>query len=176
MGWTTGRLSFDPRQRREDFSSSLCVQTGFGPTQPSVQWVPGVSSLGLKRGRGVTLATHPHLMPRLRMSRSYTPLHPSAFVACSWIALAFSFLVHFRFWISLRSSLQLCSCSCLLSEYLLHSSSSLKQSFAWHSAWSWLDPLNNCSYWHIEEHRLRSQWIFSWFFVIKGAREINEVL
>jgi hypothetical protein len=24
------------------FSSNLCVQTGLGPTQPPVQWVPGV--------------------------------------------------------------------------------------------------------------------------------------
>jgi len=29
------------------------------PTQPLVQWVPGVLSPGVKRGRGVTLATHP---------------------------------------------------------------------------------------------------------------------
>jgi hypothetical protein len=34
------------------------------PTQPPVQWVPGVLSLGLKPGRGVTLTTHPHLVPR----------------------------------------------------------------------------------------------------------------
>jgi hypothetical protein len=50
-----------------DFSSSPRVQTGSGPTQPPIQWVPGV-----KRGRGVTLTTQPHLVPRLRMSRSYT--------------------------------------------------------------------------------------------------------
>jgi hypothetical protein len=35
-----------------------------GPTQPPVQWVPGVLSPGVKRGRGVTLSTHPHLVPR----------------------------------------------------------------------------------------------------------------
>jgi hypothetical protein len=28
--WTTGRWGFDPRQRRKDFSSSLCVQTDSG--------------------------------------------------------------------------------------------------------------------------------------------------
>jgi hypothetical protein len=32
-----------------------------GPSQPPVQWVPGVLSPGLKRGRGVTLITHPNL-------------------------------------------------------------------------------------------------------------------
>jgi len=37
---------------------------GLGPTQPPVQWVPGVLSSGVKRGRGVTLTTHPHLMLR----------------------------------------------------------------------------------------------------------------
>jgi hypothetical protein len=34
------------------------------PTQPPVQWVPGIISPGVKRGRGVMLATHPHLVPR----------------------------------------------------------------------------------------------------------------
>jgi hypothetical protein len=29
-GWTIGRSRFDPRQRRKDFSSILCVQTGSG--------------------------------------------------------------------------------------------------------------------------------------------------
>jgi hypothetical protein len=28
--WTTGRSRFDLRQRRKDFSSNLCVQTGSG--------------------------------------------------------------------------------------------------------------------------------------------------
>jgi hypothetical protein len=32
---------------------------GLGSTQPPVQWIPGVLSPGLKRGRGVTLTTHP---------------------------------------------------------------------------------------------------------------------
>jgi len=43
-----------------------------GRTQPPVQWVPGVLSPGIKRGQGVTLTTHIHLVPRSRMSRSYT--------------------------------------------------------------------------------------------------------
>jgi hypothetical protein len=30
IDWTTGRSRFDPRQRRKDFSSILCVQTGSG--------------------------------------------------------------------------------------------------------------------------------------------------
>jgi hypothetical protein len=29
-GWTAGRSRFEPRQRRKDYSSSLCVQTGSG--------------------------------------------------------------------------------------------------------------------------------------------------
>jgi hypothetical protein len=56
----------------KDFSSSLCIQTGSGATQPPVQWVRGVLFLGVKRGRGVTLTTHPYPVPRSRMSRSYT--------------------------------------------------------------------------------------------------------
>jgi hypothetical protein len=34
MGWTTGRSRIDPWQRRKDFFSSLCVQTGSG-THPA---------------------------------------------------------------------------------------------------------------------------------------------
>jgi hypothetical protein len=61
----------------KDFSCILCVQTGSGAHQPRVQWVPGVLSPGVKRGRDVTLTTYPHLVSRSRMSRSYT-LSPQA--------------------------------------------------------------------------------------------------
>jgi hypothetical protein len=63
----------------EDFSSSPCVQTGSGAhpdSYPMGQWVPGVLHPGVKRGPGVTLTTHPHVVPRLRMSRSYTSPPP----------------------------------------------------------------------------------------------------
>jgi hypothetical protein len=39
-----------------DFSYNLCVQTGSGG---------GVLSQAIKRGRGVMMTTHPHLVPRL---------------------------------------------------------------------------------------------------------------
>jgi hypothetical protein len=37
------------------------------PTQPPIQWVPGLFS-----GRGVALNTHPHVAPRLKKEYSYT--------------------------------------------------------------------------------------------------------
>ena len=45
-----------------------------GPTQPPVQWVPGLSP-GVKSGRGVTLTPHPLLMPWSWKSRAI-PLLP----------------------------------------------------------------------------------------------------
>jgi hypothetical protein len=42
----------------------------------------GVLSPGVKRGRGVTLTTHPYLEPRLRMSRSYTSSPPKCLYRC----------------------------------------------------------------------------------------------
>jgi hypothetical protein len=75
----TKRLEFDPGQRQRDFSSSLCVQTGSGgPTQTPVQWVLGVPSPRVKRGRGVPLTTHPHLVPRSSMGRKLYCLSPQA--------------------------------------------------------------------------------------------------
>jgi hypothetical protein len=88
-GWTTGRSRFDPRQRQRIFPLASLSRPGLRPTQPPVQWVPGVLSPGLKRGRDVTLTTQPHLVPRSRMSRSYTSSLPSAFVGCSGTALVF---------------------------------------------------------------------------------------
>jgi hypothetical protein len=48
----------------EDFSSNLCVQTGSGAHPASCTMGTGGPSPGLKRGRGVMLTTHPHLVPR----------------------------------------------------------------------------------------------------------------
>jgi hypothetical protein len=84
---TTGRLRYDSRQRRKDFSSILCVQTGSVAHPASCTMGTGGSlSEGKARpGRG---ADHsPHLVPR-SMSRSYTSSPLRAFEACSGTALA----------------------------------------------------------------------------------------
>jgi hypothetical protein len=60
----------------KDFFSRLCVQTGSGAHPASCTMGTGVLSPGVKRGRGVTLTTHPHLEPRSRMSTSYIPPLP----------------------------------------------------------------------------------------------------
>jgi hypothetical protein len=80
----------NPRQGKRIFPVVSVSRQVLGPTQPSVRWVPGVLSPGVKRGRGVTLTTHPHLVPRSRMSRSYTSSLPSASMACS--GTAFNYL------------------------------------------------------------------------------------
>jgi hypothetical protein len=71
----------------KDFSSSLCVQTGSGAHPASCPMGTGGLFPGAKRGRGVTLTTHPHLVLGSWMSRSYTSSHPSASKACSGTAL-----------------------------------------------------------------------------------------
>jgi hypothetical protein len=55
-------------------------------TQPPAQCVPGVLYPGVKRGRSLRLTTHPHLVPRSRMSRSYTSSPQSAFMECNGTA------------------------------------------------------------------------------------------
>jgi hypothetical protein len=71
----------------EDFSSSLCVQTGSGAHPASCTMGTGGPFPGVKRGRGVMLTTHPNLVPRSGMNRSYTSSPPSASVACRGTAL-----------------------------------------------------------------------------------------
>jgi hypothetical protein len=60
----------------KDFSSNLCVQTGSGAHPASCTVDTGGPFPGAKRGRGMTLTTHPHLMLRSRMSRSYISSPP----------------------------------------------------------------------------------------------------
>jgi hypothetical protein len=55
----------------EDFSSSPCVQTGFEAYPASYPMGTGV-----KRGRGVTLTTHSHLVAEVKYGRSYTSSPP----------------------------------------------------------------------------------------------------
>jgi hypothetical protein len=62
--WTTGRSRFDPRQGQNTFPLMSVSRPALGLTQHTVHWVPGVLSPGVQCGRGVTLTTHPHLVPR----------------------------------------------------------------------------------------------------------------
>jgi hypothetical protein len=43
----------------KNFPLSSVSRPALGPTQPPVQWILGFLSPGVKRGRGVTLTTHP---------------------------------------------------------------------------------------------------------------------
>jgi hypothetical protein len=77
MDWT-GSSEFDPRQKQKDFSSSLFVQTGSEIHLASYPMDTGEwgTSPGVKRGRFMTLTTHPHLVPRSRMGRIYASSPP----------------------------------------------------------------------------------------------------
>jgi hypothetical protein len=75
MDWTTGRPGFDPRQRQKDFFCSLFIQISYNAHPASCPKGTGDLSAGLKRGRGVTLTIHLHLVPRSRM-RGAILVHP----------------------------------------------------------------------------------------------------
>jgi hypothetical protein len=60
----------------KDFSFSFCVHTG-AEVHPASYPMGTVGPFPrVKRGRGVTLTTHPRLVPRSRMSRSYISSPP----------------------------------------------------------------------------------------------------
>jgi hypothetical protein len=61
---------FDPRQ------GPLCPDRLWGPPSLLSSGYQRALSPGVKRGRGVTLTTHLHLVPRSRMIRSYTSSLP----------------------------------------------------------------------------------------------------
>jgi hypothetical protein len=69
------------------------IQTSSGAYPASCPMGTGESFLRLKRGQGVTLTTHPQLVPRPRISRSYTSSPPSAFIACSGTALVLAVVI-----------------------------------------------------------------------------------
>jgi hypothetical protein len=48
-----------PGRGKRIFVLALASRPALGPIQPPVQWVPGVLSPGVNRGRGGTLTTHP---------------------------------------------------------------------------------------------------------------------
>jgi hypothetical protein len=48
---------------KRTFPLASVSRLALGPTQPPVQWVPGVLYLGVKRSWGMMLTTHPHLVP-----------------------------------------------------------------------------------------------------------------
>jgi hypothetical protein len=77
-GYGLGDRAIEVRSlaKMKDFSSNLCVQTGFGTHPASCTMGTGGRSPGLKRCRGVTLATHPHLVPRSWMMGRYTSSPP----------------------------------------------------------------------------------------------------
>jgi hypothetical protein len=72
MGWIAG--GFKSWQGLGIFLFTTKSELALGPTQPTIQWVPGSLSLGGKAAGVVKLTTHLHLMPRSRICGAMTPL------------------------------------------------------------------------------------------------------
>jgi hypothetical protein len=77
---------YRPDGRGSIFLLASVSRPDLSPTQPLIQWVPGV-----KRSLGVMLTTHPHLVPRSRMNRNYSSSPPRHLHGCSRTALILLF-------------------------------------------------------------------------------------
>jgi hypothetical protein len=91
-GLDEGRSRFDPRQRGKDFSSSLCVQTGFGAHPASCTMGTRDPFPGAKARPGRDADHSPRLVLRSRMSRTYTSSTPKLLRDVYWDC--FTFLVN----------------------------------------------------------------------------------
>jgi hypothetical protein len=85
--WKTGWFGFHPQQWQRSFPLVSVSRPAQEATKPLIQWVLGVLSRGKARLR--LDADHwPHLMPRLRLRRNYTPppkrLHGVKWDSCSF--------------------------------------------------------------------------------------------
>jgi hypothetical protein len=77
----TGRQGFDRRQRQGLCPLASVSRLALKPTQPHIQWVPGIGTGCSFRGGGLAWPRHdseplPHLVPRSAMSRSYNSSPP----------------------------------------------------------------------------------------------------
>jgi hypothetical protein len=95
--WTTGRSRFDPRQRRKDFVSNLYAQTGSGAHPASCTMGTGSPFPGGKARPGRDADHSPHLVPRSRISRSYTSTPPRRLRGVLWVSFSFNFKVFFNY-------------------------------------------------------------------------------
>jgi hypothetical protein len=72
----SGWPGFNPQQRQRILLLASVPRPALRHTQPPIKWVPEVLSPGVKHGWVMTLTTHPHLVLRSSMSRSYTSFPP----------------------------------------------------------------------------------------------------
>jgi hypothetical protein len=78
-----------PGRGERMFPLASVSRPALGLTQPPVQLVPGVLSAGIKRGRGVTLITHPIYCRGQEWVGAVSTLPTNASMACSGTALPF---------------------------------------------------------------------------------------
>jgi hypothetical protein len=83
-------------QERQIMFPLVCVQTSSEAHPASCTMGIGGPFRGTKRGRGVTLTTHPHLVPRSRMISSYISSNPKRLRCVSWDS--------FRFYLCVQTS------------------------------------------------------------------------
>jgi hypothetical protein len=71
MGWTTEKSCFDYRQTKEILIVLKRFRMALGPTQPSIQWVPGSLASGVKQ-KGCEFNHSPPSGAEVKNELSYT--------------------------------------------------------------------------------------------------------
>jgi hypothetical protein len=80
MGWTTKGTEFESSYRVKNFLFSTSSRLAVGSTQPPIQWVPGVLSLGVKQP-GHEADQSPPKSAKVKKMWIYTSNPPYAFMA-----------------------------------------------------------------------------------------------
>jgi hypothetical protein len=88
------KLALDSRQVQENFLFPRTYISSIRPSQPPIQWIPGVLSLGVKRP-GLEADNSPPSSAEVNSERNYTSTAPICLYGVEWEKSTFNLLYQY---------------------------------------------------------------------------------